>query len=76
MEFIREDFNFTEEPIIGQALLIKGGVIDSYGDNIHPFVFYEVGKHKTLGKTCIIPTTKNAKHDFINENMKKQNRFN
>ena len=41
--------------IIGMALLLKGGKIDSHGDPIKPYAFYRVEKIPELGKTIIEP---------------------
>jgi len=76
MEFKKEDFNWTDESVVGMALIIQGGQIDSNGDILNSNVYYEVGKHKETGQVAIIPTDKNQKHDFINNQMKKTNQFN
>lgn len=51
----KEDFNWTEQPIIGTALLIMGGSIDSNNQPIKSNVHYNVGKHKSTGKVIISP---------------------
>lgn len=76
IEFNKEDYNWTSEPVIGMSLLMIGGEIDSFGDKIQGVLFYNVGKHKTSGKVAIIPTKRNLKHEFTNEVMKKRNLFN
>ena len=75
-ELVREDYNWTEKIVIGTALLLMGGSIDSFGDSIKADIFYEVGKHKENGLTAILPTEKNQRHDFINSVMKRKNKFN
>jgi len=75
-EINREEFNWTEKPVIGTALLLMGGEIDSFGDKIKADIFYEVGKHRESDMTAILPTEKNAKHEFMNGIMKRQNKFN
>ena len=75
-DFNREDYNWTDNAVVGMALKLKGGSIDSNGQAIDPCVFYEVGKHKENGKVCIIPTDRNMKHDFANDMMKRNNKFN
>lgn len=56
-----EDFNWTEQSVIGTALMIIGGTIDSFGDPINPNIFYKVGKRKEDGMTAILPTEKKCK---------------
>jgi len=75
-EIKREEFNWTENPVIGTALLLMGGEIDSFGDKIKADIFYEVGKHRESEMTAILPTNKNAKHEFANSIMKRLNKFN
>lgn len=76
MQFNKEDYNFTEKPIVGLALKIRGGSIDSYGNAIDGNTYYQVGKHKQTGQVVIMPTDQNQKHDFINDVMRKQHKFN
>ncbi len=76
MEIKKEQYNWTENAVIGLALLIKGGSIDSFGDQIQGDIFYEVGKHKENGMVAIIPTGRNQKHEFVNKIMKKNSKFN
>ena len=76
MEIKREEINWTKEEIFGMALLLMGGTIDSFGDQIKGEIFYEVGKHKTSGKVAILPTERNAKHEFFNDIMKAKGKFN
>lgn len=76
MEFNRDEFNWTEEAVVGLSLLLIGGEIDSFGDKINGNIFYEVGKHKITGKTVIMPTNRNQKHEFVNDIMKRKNKFN
>lgn len=47
------DFNWVGIPIIGMALLIQGGSIDSHNNKIEQLSHYKVGKHKTTGKVII-----------------------
>jgi hypothetical protein len=54
-----EELDWTDEPIIGQALIIMGmpnkePVIDSSGQLVKSLSYYRVGKHKTNGKVAII----------------------
>lgn len=76
MELNKEEFNWTEKAIVGMALIIQGGSIDSFGNQIKSDIYYEVGKHKESGMVAILPTDRNQKHEFINEVMKSQNKFN
>jgi hypothetical protein len=81
MEMNKEEYNWTDEPVVGMALLITGGSIDSFGEQIEGNVYYEVGKHKTDGMVVIVPTDRNQKHGFAKEKvynhlMKRANRFN
>lgn len=76
MELKREDFNWTEKAVVGYSLLIMGGEIDSFGDRIKGDVYYEVGKHRESGMTAILPTERNQKHEFANDILNKQNKFN
>ena len=68
---IRQDFNWTEENVLGLAILIKGGSIDSFGEKIDGNIFYAIGKHKKTGQVAIFPTGRNQKHEFMNDVMKK-----
>lgn len=72
----KEEYNWTNKPVIGLSLLIMGGSIDSFGKAINGDIFYEVGKHKVNGGVVILPTEKNQKHEFFNDVLKKQNKFN
>ncbi len=76
MEFNREEFNWTEEPVIGLSLLIMGGSIDSCGNPIKGDIYYTVGKHKINGKVVILPSGKNIKDQYLDQLMKSQNRYN
>ncbi len=77
MEINKEDFNWTGHPVVGIALILTNHeAIDSFGDPIKGDIFYEVGKHKESGKVAIIPTNRNQKHEFINDIMKRNNKFN
>ena len=58
MSFDKEDFKWTDKPVIGIALGIMGGSIDSFGKAINPLTFYNVGKHKESGKVVLIPSKK------------------
>ena len=57
-EFKSEDYNWTNELVMGMALELMGGEIDSNGMPIKGMTFYEVGKHKENGKVVIMPTDK------------------
>ncbi len=48
------DMNWTAGPIIGAALLIMEGSIDSHNKPIEPTKYYRVGKHQKTGKVAII----------------------
>jgi hypothetical protein len=50
-----EEFNWTEKPVIGSALLVMGGTIDSNGEQILFNTRYDVGKHKVTGQVIISP---------------------
>lgn len=71
-----EDYNWTDEPVVGMALIIHGGSIDSFGDQIKADTYYKVGKLKTTGQVAIIPTERNQKHDFVNSILKRTGKFN
>jgi len=75
-EIKREEYNWTEQAVIGMALQIQGGTIDSFGNPIEKNIFYEVGKHKEIGMVAILPTERNQKHEFINGVLKSRNKFN
>ena len=76
MEFNSEEYNWTDKPVVGMALLITGGSIDSFGHKIKADVYYEVGKHKETGKVALLPTERNQKHEFVNDVLKRSNKFN
>ena len=76
MELNKEEFNWTETAVVGMALLIQGGSVDSFGNQIKADVFYQVGKHKENGMVALLPTERNQKHEFINDIMKRKNKFN
>jgi len=75
-ELIREEYNWTEKAVVGLALRMIGGTIDSFGNQIKGDVFYEVGKHKVSGVVALLPTEKNQKHEFVNDVMKRTGKFN
>lgn len=72
----KAEFTWTDKAVVGGALLITGGSIDSFGNKIDADVFYEVGKHKVTGQVAILPTKRNQKHEFTNSIMKRNNQFN
>ena len=76
MELNKEEYNWTDSAVVGMALLIQGGSVDSFGNQIDGNVFYEVGKHKETGMVAILPTERNQKHEFANNIMKRKNKFN
>ncbi len=57
-EDIHDDVNWTDGPIIGTAIKIIGGTIDSNGDPIDFLAYYNVGKQKGTGKVAIIKVEK------------------
>ncbi len=67
MEINREEYNWIKKPVIGLALLLYGGSIDSFGNSIKGDIYYEVGKHKVDGMTAILPTNRNQKTEFKND---------
>ena len=72
----KDDYNWTE-PILGMVLVkFRGAVIDSYGKQIDENVFYVVGKSKNGGQNIIMPTDKNQKDDFLNDQLKDSGRLN
>lgn len=71
-----EAYNWTTEAVIGTALILKGGSVDSLGQQLSSELFYVVGKHRTSGRVAILPTPRNAKHEFANTVLKRKNRFN
>lgn len=79
-DLAKEDFNWCDTDIIGTALIIKGGSIDSHGNPIRGNIYYHVGKHKNSGMVAIIPTDrdlhKEFENDIINNQLKKDGRFN
>jgi len=76
----REDFNWCDDTIIGTALLLKGGIMDSFGNTVQGNVYYEVGKHKESGMVVILPTDKDFNkqfdNDLMNQQLKKDGKFN
>jgi hypothetical protein len=76
MEVNREEYSWTEKPVVGSSIMLMGGSVDSYGEAIDFNIYYEVGKHKESGKVAILPTAKNQRHDFINDLMKKSGKLN
>lgn len=76
MELVTADFNWCDRDIIGEAILQKGGSIDSFANEIDGDIFYRVGKHKTNGVVLIIPTDRNYKNEGLNEELKNSNRLN
>jgi len=68
---IREDFNWTKETVIGLALKMQGGEIDSYANPIEDNVFYEVGKRKSDGMVVILPTGVSQKTKSLNKVLDK-----
>ncbi len=75
-ELKKEEYNWTKKNVVGGSLLLMGGSIDSFGDQINGDIYYEVGKHKESGKVAILPTERNQKHEFTNDVMKHHNKFN
>jgi hypothetical protein len=55
-DFKKEDFKWTDKPVIGLALSLQGGSIDSHGNRIKGQNYYKVGKHKETGQVVIINT--------------------
>lgn len=53
-----EDFIWVQQPIMGGALLVMQGEIDSRNEKIMFDSYYRVGKHKISGKVMIIPVDK------------------
>lgn len=52
-----ENVVWTEQPVIGLTFLLGGmNITDSYGDEINPNAYYNVGKHIPTGHIIIIPT--------------------
>ncbi len=73
---IKKDWNWCDDDIFGIALLVKGGITDSYGNAIDSHSFYAVGKHKITKHVAIIPTGRKLHHDMINDEMKRKGQFN
>ncbi len=69
-----DELSWTEEPVIGLALV--NAEKDSNGETIDPHKYYNVAKHLPSGKIIIIATDKNMKHDFVNNVLNRQGRFN
>ena len=67
------NFNWTNDPVIG--LVLMSAEHDSFGNPINPDIFYITGKHKVSGMLALFPTERNAKHEFANDILKKQNKF-
>ena len=76
--FREDEFVWGEKEVIGISLITVGyhGITDSDGNPISKTKFYKVGRHLLSNMLAIIPTTKDLKHDFINDLLKKQGRFN
>ena len=55
----KNEFNWIDDTIVGMALLLKGGSIDSFGNKIYGNVFYKIGKHRITGQVAVIPTNRN-----------------
>lgn len=53
--FKPEQFNWTNGLVSGEALIVLGGTMDSFGKNVKKDIQYKVGKHKKLGYAMIIP---------------------
>ncbi len=75
-KFNANEYSWTDKDVIGTALLIMGGEIDSYGDKINADIFYKVGKRISDGMVAIIPTERNQRHEFVNSQLKRKNQFN
>ena len=57
-EEIKDDINWIEKPVIGEAVKLIGGTIDSNGDAIVSLAWYNIGKQKVTGKVAIIKIEK------------------
>lgn len=75
IEDFNKDFNWTEKEIIGLAILIEGGKIDSFGNYIDEYSFYKVGKHKKSGKVAIVLTRRNFEDECVDNIMRRLNKF-
>lgn len=62
---IRAEFNWTEVPVIGTALLMKGATIDSFGDKVQPEKYYEVGKRISDGMVTLLPIDRDERRSKI-----------
>lgn len=47
------DLSWSISSIIGAAIILKGGTIDSHGDPIGWFDYYKMGKQISTGKMII-----------------------
>lgn len=72
----RTDLNWSKEPVIGSALLLKGATIDSLGDPIKATVLYDVGQHKKNGMVAILARGKEARLKQFNMLLAAENRLN
>lgn len=68
------ELNWTEKPVIG--ILLMTAEKDSDGNPIDPNVFYKVAKHIPSGMIIIVATERNQKHEFVNDVLKSQGKFN
>jgi hypothetical protein len=68
--FNEEDFNWTEEPVIGMALAIQGGTVDSNGNKLIGTAFYKVGKRKSDGVVALIPVLSKEKSEYVKKAQK------
>ena len=70
------NYTWTKELVIGTALLMLGGSVDSNKQPIKALTYYKVGKRKTDGKVVIIETAKNFKDVALNESLKRTGQLN
>lgn len=73
-DFPQEELEWTQEPVIG--IVLMGAERDSNGDAINSMLYYKVAKHTKTGMLVILPTQRNMKHEFVNEALHKQGKFN
>ena len=67
-----DNYDWTE-PILGMVLIkFRGAIIDSYGNKMDDDTFYVIGKSKSGGQNIILPTDKNHREDFKNENINRR----
>lgn len=72
------DIQWTDEPVIGQALMIGGewpSLSDSFGDPINPYAYYHVGRVRKSESIVIIPDEE-SKNKGLDNMLRISNKLN